>query len=882
VLGSVTCLAVDLPAGGEASHSITYAPAAAGSVTVTVTAVLKFADGTDVKYTYDISYEVRDAGKLVYIGVDASHFNEYVDGNYKDSMANFAALAADYGVRVNVLWTGAELIAACANAKYKAIILTAPSRRVDPEQVNPTTGGPYTHRTYSQEELAAIAGFSHNGGTLVLTGWGNLYESYKYTSAMQLDEHMSSQQNKVLAAIGATLRLSDDASSDIKSNPNEEWRMYLTDTLGCYNWDSALLGGAQTSQIFSQYGGSTLYTVSPSDKSAWDAAPSASVPASVTPAVVLSDGGKSVNRETLTPGTNYRTDYTLYGGRHMVLASEALPNGNGGSSLVVVAGGAFMSNFEVKVEMDNASTPQYSNYNIALNIIKAIAPEETAMGIADAKALPEGTKVTVEGIATSNVYSGDNASNTGFFDCIYIQDGTGGVNLFPVASGVLEGQRVRVTGTVSAYQGETQILVTGFEVIDGSINSIKPTEMSTEDAMAPGNTGLLVTVCGVVSDIYMTGDTVSQFTVTDASGAGEIVYINSYITSDTDLSFVVEGATVSVTGLDSIGENLSSSDFQPRIRVRDRSEIEATTVPEGTEYTVTVEGSYADESGAGSYAQGGTVTIDAGSRAGYLFTGWTVPGGSAELNDASLAVTTFTMPEGDVTVTANWRHLANKPGAGTDAGDGQQSPETENPDAPGTPDIGMAFDDVNANDWFYEDVLFVYGSGLMQGGSDSVFGPDIQLSRAMIVTILYRLAGGPDTDMANLGFTDVKPGDWYAEAVAWAAANDIVKGYGDGRFAPMDPITRQDLAVTIMRYMDSLGVVVPVTAQYIFFADEADIGEYAAGAIQTLNILDIIRGTGVGMNGQTVIDPKGTATRAQAATIIHRLVTLIELTEAAQ
>jgi len=85
-----------------------------------------------------------------------------------------------------------------------------------------------------------------------------------------------------------------------------------------------------------------------------------------------------------------------------------------------------------------------------------------------------------------------------------------------------------------------------------------------------------------------------------------------------------------------------------------------------------------------------------------------------------------------------------------------------------------------------------------------------------------------------------------------------------------------------MRFIRILFRSFPVTAQYIFFADEADIGEYAAGAIQTLNILDIIRGTGVGSNGQTVIDPKGTATRAQAAAIIHRFITLIELTEAAQ
>jgi len=348
---------------------------------------------------------------------------------------------------------------------------------------------------------------------------------------------------------------------------------------------------------------------------------------------MLSLQGSSANRETYPPGTNYRTDYTKYSDRFMLLASETVSHDNGNESLVIAAGGAFMSNFEVKIEMENATTLQYSNYNIALNLIKAIAPSQVITSIADAKELPQGTRVTIEGVATSNVYSGDGAINTGFFDCIYIQDSTGGFNLFPVSSGVIEGQTIRVTGTLSAYQGETQIAVSSFEVIDPEINTVMPLSVTTEEAMDPGYTGLLISVEGIVSDIYSADGVINQFTVTDGSGVGALVYINAYITTAVDLSFVVEGATVSAVGLASIGENQSSNPL-PRIRVRDCNEIALVSIPvvleslsasvsstnlqNSTTVIITVTGHYSDGSRATlasasvKLKQNGTQTVRVG------------------------------------------------------------------------------------------------------------------------------------------------------------------------------------------------------------------------------------------------------------------------------
>jgi len=282
--------------------------------------------------------------------------------------------------------------------------------------------------------------------------------------------------------------------------------------------------------------------------------------------------------------------------------------------------------------------------------------------IADAWALPAGTVVVIEGIATSNIYSGDAATNTGFFDCIYVQDDTGGINLFPVALGVAEGQKIRVAGALSSYRGETQIAVTHLQVIDAAVHKITPVSLSTEDATDPANTGWLVTVAGTVSDIKKTDDLINQFTVTDASGVEVLVYIDAYITNVVDLSFVEEDAVVSVAGFTSVGENLNSADPLPRIRVRDRGEIELIAAP--PVYTVTVIDSYAVVSGAGDYSKGESVQIDAGSRSGSIFDGWMTTSNGVVFADASSATTSFEMPKNNVDVTALWSAQKSSSGGG--------------------------------------------------------------------------------------------------------------------------------------------------------------------------------------------------------------------------
>ena len=135
-----------------------YTPKKALVTTITVTAVVEL-DGKEYTFTKDVTLDVLNADSLVYIGIDAAHYNEYVAGNYKDSMGNFGNLAAENSVRTVQLNTSADLIAACSNPKYKALILTAPSRRLEAAQSDP--------RTYTADELKAIAAFNAGGGTVI-------------------------------------------------------------------------------------------------------------------------------------------------------------------------------------------------------------------------------------------------------------------------------------------------------------------------------------------------------------------------------------------------------------------------------------------------------------------------------------------------------------------------------------------------------------------------------------------------------------------------------------------------------------------------------------------------------------------------------------------
>lgn len=186
---------------------------------------------------------------------------------------------------------------------------------------------------------------------------------------------------------------------------------------------------------------------------------------------------------------------------------------------------------------------------------------------------------------------------------------------------------------------------------------------------------------------------------------------------------------------------------------------------------------------------------------------------------------------------------------------------------------GNPFEDVDPGDWFFEDINFIFNNGLMNGiGTDSQqFGPGMPMSRAMLVTVLYRLAGSPDTDRMPNAFTDVAADAWYANAAAWAAENGVIEGMGGGRFAPDVSITREQAATILLRYARLIGKApAGELTGGIDFADKDKIADWALEGVMWCAMNGIFTGK-LGENGMR-FDPQGNATRAELAAMLHRLV----------
>ncbi len=194
--------------------------------------------------------------------------------------------------------------------------------------------------------------------------------------------------------------------------------------------------------------------------------------------------------------------------------------------------------------------------------------------------------------------------------------------------------------------------------------------------------------------------------------------------------------------------------------------------------------------------------------------------------------------------------------------------EKHDDEQPVTPEWKNPFTDVGQSDWFFEDVKFVNENGLMNGTTDTSFAPDTNITRAMLVTVLYRLEGEPATNR-SIPFVDVDMGAYYGNAVSWAKANGIVSGVTETEFAPNDNITREQIAAIMHRYAKFKGydVTVGENTNILSYDDFADISEYAIAPMQ------YAAGSGL-MKGKTesTLNPKDNATRAEIAAILHRFI----------
>lgn len=827
-----------------------YTPTKARIMTVRITAVIE-QDGKEYTFTKDVTLDVLDASKLVYIGIDASHYNEYVAGNYKDSMGNFGELAAAYSVRTVTLKTSEELIAACGNSKYKAIILTAPSRRLEAAQKDP--------KTYSEDELNALKTFNDNGGMVILAGWSDNYENYPIIQNNPDIKHMAATQNEVLAKLGSSLRISDDATYDDERSAADgvdKWRLYFSS----YNMENPLLNGVEFdaehpydklyTERFSHYGGASIYAVDA------DGNPTSTLPATVSPAVYGHATTYSVDVDSDGLGGAGIPKYTFAKNddRLMVMASEQIE----GKGLIIVSGAAFMSNFEVQYQVsDSGAEKNYSNYKICQNLVSMLNQTEITK-IADVQAeTEEGVKFTVEGIVTSNASGYD--KDTAFFDCIYVQDDTAGINAFPVAGNFKIGDKVRVTGTTSSYQGERQLAVTKTKIEKiADAEAPTPVEVTAAQINDGSVLGSLVKIKGTITRVEEAEGKIQTIMVRDAAGKEARVFIDGYITKDKEVQNAIVGNQVEAVGLASYDNTFVLSNgtpVYPRIRIRDRADVVCTageTPVETWSITYVTDGGTINGEYPTTYTKGTVTVLPTNvTKPGYTFLGWfTAYIGGVQVRQIEATET------GEKTFYARWQKTVLPPPPVTPG-----TPVT--PARPAAP-VGLPFADVSSSDWFYNDVRYVYEKGIMDGTGADRFSPNAPLTRAMIVTILYRMAGSPSVSGSS-DFTDVAAGKWFAKAVAWAAANGIVNGYGSGLFGPNDPVTREQLAAILYRYAVYGGMTAVTLEENLgSFADTAQLSAYAIQAMNWAVGQGLINGSG------SNLVPKAQATRAQVAAIIHR------------
>lgn len=244
--------------------------------------------------------------------------------------------------------------------------------------------------------------------------------------------------------------------------------------------------------------------------------------------------------------------------------------------------------------------------------------------------------------------------------------------------------------------------------------------------------------------------------------------------------------------------------------------------------------------------KGDTVTITTAPDDGYALDTVTVKdekGKEIKLTDLGNGKFSFTMPDSKITIDAQFVEKTD------------EIPVVINP-----------FADVKESDWFYNDVMYVYSKGIMSGTGEKTFEPNTTTNRAMFVAVAWRLEHMPSPEN-EASFTDVEKGTWYTDAVAWAYENGVASGFGDGTFGPNESITREQLAVFLYKYAQYKGYDLTITGNIDSFSDKDSVSSWAKNAVTWAVQNKII----AGKDGNK-LDPKGHATRAEFAAIVHRFL----------
>lgn len=400
------------------------------------------------------------------------------------------------------------------------------------------------------------------------------------------------------------------------------------------------------------------------------------------------------------------------------------------------------------------------------------------------------------------------------------------------------------------FTGVTELNLSGNKGVTGLTALKDLTQLETLDISGTGVTTADVLVSGdALSFPGLKTLTAQNLSLTSLSALAKAAGADGFNT-DAVTKWDFTGSTLTDTednkaDVETIKTTLGEKFSPPTIQTTpDEPEIPATPVNPGgvTTYAVTVEDA---ENGKVTRSparagRGTTVTITTAPDDGYELDKLTVTdarGSELELTDKGNGKYTFRMPASKVTVEAVFTEILPEP---------------------------LPFIDVDEDAWYADAVRYVYEHDLMAGYGGDLFGPNDELSRAQFCQIIYNMEGQPAVTGSS-AFTDVADGAWYANVVTWAAENGIVVGYGGGLFGPEDNITREQFAAILYRYAQAKGYGTTASFDLSAYGDVSDVSAWAISAMQWACGKDIIIGT-----SPTTLAPRGTATRAQAATMLQR------------
>lgn len=514
--------------------SITWQPERAGEFTIYAKATISI-NGTDKTFTKSSKIEVVNEGDVYKVMIDGAHANQYVTGNYAGKIDAFEKLLTENDC---IPIINKEEITEKSLENVDLLVIT------DPQGIDEPKYEVYKSN-FTDSEIDAIGKYMDKGGNIIITSRADYKDGVgEYSNGAQL--------NPILEKINSELRVNDDQVADYEVNEGQQFRLMLN-KYSSPNFN--LVEGLGEEDKFSFYSGSS---------------------------VVLKDGAKGEKVDFLVSGheSTGTDDSDKQGdnvpvekGQVNVLAVEELSNGG----KVAVAGSTFFSNFEI----DGTNAESKSNSKVTKNIINWMLPEKELEKLTikefredknnDGEPDRLGEEYVLEGIVTAQSEAVE--PKNAFFEVIYIQDETGGINVFGVSNTPVKvGQKVRVKGRVEAYQGEFEIQISDesadLEIIDENINEVSPKEMSTGDSMLHENEGWLTKVTGKVVNMDD-----SNLYLDDGSGVSRI-YVEGYIWDGINENMkgkwdprIKVGDTVSAIGL-------SSEDPEGnRLRVRNTGEI---------------------------------------------------------------------------------------------------------------------------------------------------------------------------------------------------------------------------------------------------------------------------------------------------------------------